>query len=343
MFFKSSQAITWTEELIAPAMERVEERIGDFVTMLPLIVLAIAIMGVFAVAARFISNWQTPFRWLSKSALVQGILQQMVATAIGVLGILVALELLQATALVGAVLGAAGLLGVALGFAFRDVAENYLSSILLGLRRPFAANDHVLINNEHEGKVMRLTTRETVLMTLEGNHLRLPNAMVYKAVILNYTRNPLRLFQFEVGVDTASDLVNVQTVGIEALLATPGVSSDPRPFSRVEKLGDWSVVVRFFAWVDQQLADWYKVRSEGLRRVKVAFDDADVMMPIPMQQIDFRRLQMPRSVAEGVPESPRKDSEAQAHDVGRDFVLEKQMANDQAVDAEPNLLAEGAP
>ena len=66
-------------------------------------------------------------------------------------------------------------------------------------RQPFRANDHVVIDS-FEGRVIRLTSRATVLMTPDGNHLRLPNAMVFRSVILNYTRNPSRRFEFDVGI-----------------------------------------------------------------------------------------------------------------------------------------------
>ncbi|MCB1627247.1 MAG: mechanosensitive ion channel, partial [Xanthomonadales bacterium] len=94
------------------------------------------------------------------------------------LGLLLALELLDLTAMVGALLGAAGVVGIALGFAFKDIIENHLAGILLSLRQPFAPGDHLSIDG-HEGKVVGLTTRATLLMTLDGNHLRIPNSKVF--------------------------------------------------------------------------------------------------------------------------------------------------------------------
>lgn len=87
-----------------------------------------------------------------------------------------ALDLLEATALVGAVAGTAGLAGLALGFAFKDIVENYLAGLLLAFQRPFDKNDHVTVE-DHAGKVVRLTPRETILMTMDGNHVRVPNAV----------------------------------------------------------------------------------------------------------------------------------------------------------------------
>src|SRR5690606_38235322 len=111
--------------------------------------------------------------------------------------------------------------GIILGFAFREIIENYLASLLLSLRRPFWANDHVLINNQ-EGKVIRMTSRDTILMTLEGNHLRLPNSIVFKAEILNYTRNPLRRFDFAVGLDVNEDIAAAVELGRTELAQVAG-------------------------------------------------------------------------------------------------------------------------
>src|SRR3546814_8338036 len=82
---------------------------------------------------------------------------------------------------------------------------------MLSLRQPFRANDHVVIEG-HEGRVVRLTSRATILMTLEGNHLRIPNSTVFKAVILNYTRNPERRFDFELGIRSEEHTSELQSL-----------------------------------------------------------------------------------------------------------------------------------
>ena len=96
--------------------------------------------------------------------------QRVIQFSLVVTGLVLALEFLDATALVGAVVGTAGLAGLALGFAFKDIAENYLAGIILSLRNPFAKSDLIVVG-EHEGKVVRLAGRETILMTVEGNHV----------------------------------------------------------------------------------------------------------------------------------------------------------------------------
>ncbi len=87
-------------------------------------------------------------------------------------------------------------------------ADNYVSSLVLSLRQPFRAGDHAVIAS-HEGRVARMTSRATILVTLDGNHLRIPNSIVFKAVILHYTRNPERRFEFDLGIDANDDPVEV--------------------------------------------------------------------------------------------------------------------------------------
>ncbi len=329
-------------EQVGERIEPVVERLGiwwrTFVARLPLIALALGVIVLFAVLARLLGRWEAPFRLVHRRRLVRGIIQQITATVVFLMGVVIALELVEATALVGAVVGAAGLAGLALGLAFRDIGENYLASILLGTQRPFSAGDHVVIDT-HEGKVVRLTTRDTVLMTLEGNHLRLPNAAVYKAVILNYTRNPLRQLWFDVAIGTGVDLHEAQRLAMEALRDTPGVVPDPAPQARIEELGDWSVRVRVLAWIDQSRSDWFKVRSEAIRRLKSAFDANGIVMPVPTQLVEM--APGGRATAEEQRALGARELSEPAPEVRNDDVLERQMAAEVRRAEEKDLLTDG--
>jgi small conductance mechanosensitive channel len=148
--------------------------------------------------AGHLSASQQLARRFERNPLLRDLVRQLVRMAIIGVGLVLALEIIDASALLGTVLGAAGVVGLAVGFALRDTVENYIASLLLSLRQPFAHDDLVVIDG-NEGRVVRLTPRATILLTLDGNHTRIPNAMVYKAVIVNYTRNPKRRFSFDVG------------------------------------------------------------------------------------------------------------------------------------------------
>lgn len=220
--------------------EWVSSRWESILEFLPLLAIGLGIIVVAWLIGQLVDRTTWPWRNFTRSPFLAEILKQVTRTVLFLLGIVLALDVMKATSLLGAVLGTAGLLGLALGFAFREIAENFFASLLLSLKQPFAANEHVVIDGE-EGKVIRLTTRATVLMTLDGNHLRLPNSRVYKATILNYSRNPMRRFSFVMGVGTEEDLEHAEDVGLATLRGLPGLAEDAPPFFRIEMLGDSTV------------------------------------------------------------------------------------------------------
>ncbi len=245
-------------------------------------------------------------RWLSRRALLDHVarrnpfMRDLTRTTVRwlatSLGVLVALEILDATALAGALLGTAGVLGIALGFAFKDTLENYLAGILMSLRQPFAPRDHVVIDG-NEGVVVSMTSRATILMTLDGNHLRLPNALVFRSVTLNYSRNPSRRFQFDVGIGVGEDLVAAQNIGTAELAKLPGVMTTPPPRAYIAALGDSNVQVRFLGWVEQRSHDFLMMRSEAIRTVKLALEAAEMDLPEPIYRLQLTNPSAAPSVA----------------------------------------------
>lgn len=251
---------------------------------LPLFIIALVVLWLFWIFGAWVSRRKVLFRKLSKNSFIADLLGQIAHIIFIIIGLVIALSLLDATALLGTIMGAAGIFGLAIGFAVRDTVENYIASVLLSLRNPFQAGDYVDIDG-HQGSVARLTSRATILITSEGNHLRIPNAQVYKAIITNYTRNSERRFSFDLGVDSAQNLDEAQFLAIETLKNIEGVLDDPKPTALVENLGDFNVIVRVFGWVDQDHYAFNKVRSETVKKVKVAFDEADIIMPEPIYQV----------------------------------------------------------
>lgn len=267
-------------------LQRLLEQTYRLLAMLPMLLVAIIVVAM----AWGIGGWRSQRAVLGKLSTHNPLLREINRTTIRWLvtlgGILLALEVLNATALVGAVLGTAGLLGVALGFAFKDILENYLAGILMSVRQPFAPRDHVVIEG-NEGIVVALTSRATILMTLDGNHLRLPNALVFRGVTINYTRNPSRRFEFDVGIGVNEDLMQAQKIGITQLQVLEGVMDKPPPRAFISALGDSNVMVRFHGWVDQRSHDFIQVKSESIRRVKLALEDAGMDMPEPIYRVQL--------------------------------------------------------
>jgi small conductance mechanosensitive channel len=336
---------TALDRRIQPVMSTAIERLKRLGRSLPLLAVSLLVVYVFHLLGRLLTAWRRPFRRLDGNPFLRDLLQRALHVAIVVAGILVALDLLGATTVVGAVVGAAGLAGLALGFAFRDLAENYIASILLSLRQPFAPNDHVVIDG-HEGRVAALNSRATILITLDGNHLRLANALVFKAVILNYTRNPTRRFEFELGVGSQEDLAAAQLLAMEAMRATPGVIAQPEPRALIQAVADSSVTLRCLAWVDQRQASVGKVRSEAILAVKRALEAAGMDLPEPTFRIQLGSA--PDSAAAPLarpapPKVPPHPIHAPSVDVSVETYLQDQVQREQLAQGDNNLLSEAAP
>lgn len=330
-------AETSVETRVAPAVARVQEYVNRAAALLPVLGVALVVLFFFWGLSLLVSRWEAPVSRLRMNPLVWGLIRRILRIVVFLVGLLLASDILGVTALVSTLLGTAGIVGLAVGFAFQDIIENYLAGAILSIRHPFQVNDLVRIE-DHEGQVVRLTARELVLLTMEGNHVQLPNAKVFKSTLVNYSRNPRRRFDFEVGFGTNEDLVRALRIGVRTLEAMKGVLDDPPPFARIESLGDSTVVVRFFGWVNQREADFMKVRSEALRLVKSALDEAGVEMPEPAYRVLHRPLDQPAAGQERSAEAPATMREAEEVDVAPDGKLEQQVAEDLARQGEENLL-----
>jgi len=331
------------ETRITPTLRKAQQIVNRTVRYLPIIGVAIAAFLAFWLLSILLTRWDRLNRRLVSNALMRNLIRQVLRLIIVLMGVIIAMEILDLTAVAGAILGAAGVFGLALGFALRDIAENYLAGVIMSISSPFSVNDYISVG-EHEGSVVRLTTRELVLMTLDGNHLRIPNSQIFKSTICNYTRNPLRRFSFPVGIGNDEDLAHVQRVGAAALKAMKGVMSEPTPFMRVQEFGEYNMVVRFFGWVDQREFDFLKVQSEAMRILKTALDAAGISMPEPIKTLHLRGIAPEIEAREMVEPKTRPavplEEEAVTADVTREPYLDRQIERDRAASDETNLLEE---
>ncbi len=238
------------------------DRWNSLVRMLPLIGMALGVWLGIAFLGYLIAGLGRLWHRIAPNSFLAELIASAIRFGFTIVGLVIALDMIGATALLGAVLGGAGVIGIALGFAMRDTIENYVASLLLSLRQPFRANDWVQIDT-YEGRVIRLTSRATVLMTLDGNHLRIPNGQVFKAVIVNFTRNPQRRFHFDLGVDADDDARAARQLGRDTLAG------------------------RFLGWVDQRDTDWWKAQSQAIPAVKGALEDAGFGLPEPIYRLRF--------------------------------------------------------
>ena len=316
--------------------DRVMAKFAGLIASLPLLLAALLIVALAAWLGGVVSRRLHLLRLRTDNPYMNGLIRNVVRVVIVLSGVLLALDLLNATALVTAVLGSAGVVGLVLGFAFKDIAENYVAGILLSLRQPFAPGDLVVIDG-NEGRVVALHSRSTLLMTLDGNELRLPNALVFKAIILNYTRNPKRRFDFTVTIDPAQSIQQAQSLALAQVGRIDGLLADPGPSWTVQEFGPAGIVLRFFGWVDQRHSDLGKVRSEAIRLVKAAYAQAGIEPPRTVYH-----LRMARDAGDAGPPLQAEPVHGSDADTSVNRDIDDQLARaQQAADAGTNLLEPG--
>lgn len=324
---------------LEPMIAKTESLIRDTIAFLPLLVLSLLVFAAIWLLGRLLTHSQGIFRRIAPNPLVQTLVAQIIRMAFILVGLVVAMRILGATAMLGSVLGAAGIIGLAIGFAVRDTIENYIASILLSIRRPFAPNDLVIIEGL-EGRVTRLNSRATFLTSLDGNELRIPNSIVYKAKITNFSQIPERRFEFTVGVDHANDLCRTLATALAAVKSVKRVLATPEPSVVIHGIDESSVAIRVFGWVDQRTSEFLKVRSEAIRAVKEAFERDSIAMPAPIQNI--RMVEEARAEPEPARAPTRAEAE-EVSDTSPDRTIEEKVEELRSRGLEEDLLTTDAP
>lgn len=310
--------------------------IEQLITETPIFLLALVVFCLFWAVGSWLSKQQSLFRKIAVNYFIADLLGKFVHLVFTLLGIVLALSLLDATALLGTILGAAGILGLAISFAVRDTVENFIASLLLSIRNPFEVNDAVDIEG-FQGSVVRLTSRATILMSFDGNHVRIPNSTVFKAVITNYTRHPNRRFEFDLGIGYAENIGYAQELILHVLTDMQGILAEPKPQVIVNEIGNSNIVLRIYAWINQTEYDFLKVRSETIKKAKECLDQAQISVPNPTFDVNLTKAPV---LYREPPATPplTKESHGSITDVTADDSLKEQIILDNLEHADENLL-----
>ena len=146
-------------------------------------------------------------------------------------------------------LAGAGIGAVLIGFAFKDIAENFLAGFLIAFNRPFKAGDIIEIEG-FRGKVKDIDLRSTQIRTVDGRDVFLPNSMILKSVLANYTRDGLQRFDFDIALETDADFEKAKELVLAAITADEEVLSKPKPDVLLYEFGEFCLTIKVIFWVD---------------------------------------------------------------------------------------------
>ena len=255
--------------------------------ILPMVAFGLVTLLVFFFMSRPISSWlMKPISYVSDSKLIQAVLRRVISIFIMLIGFYFFLSIAGLTQFAVAIISGTGMLGLILGFAFRDIAENFISSLLISVQRPFKIGDVIEVSS-HKGVVRKVTARGTTLVDFDGNHIQIPNSMIYKNVIQNFSANPKMRGQFIIGVGYDASIQNAQELALNLMLEHKAVLNDPEPQVLVDQLSSSTVNLKVYFWIDSETYALNKVASLLMRQVMRAFEGSGISMPDDAREVIF--------------------------------------------------------
>jgi len=260
---------------------------NGFLTQLPYIILGIVLVGVFVVIARIVkrvihaAGERTRF-----DVTLADLLGRLASLLIIILGIFVAAVVIFPTFKPGDLITGLGITSVAVGFAFKDVLQNFFAGILILWRRPFVVGDQLKFR-EFEGTIEEINVRSTRIKTFDGERAVIPNGDVYTNAVLVKTAYDRRRVRFVVGIGYLDDIEKGRSTIKAVLDKTEGVMPDPGPWIYVSELAPSSVNFTVYFWVESNQANVLKVSDKVATGIKYALDRAGIDMPYPHSVVLF--------------------------------------------------------
>ncbi len=267
--------------------EKLNSWVVEFISMLPNLVIA-ALVFVFGIYLSKVLR-RVSHKLISRIS-NQLTLNKLFASFVHVLligvTIFVTLSILKLETAVTSILACAGIIGLALAFAFQDIAANFISGVFISFRRPIHIGDIVKLA-DYMGKIQDINLRDTVLLTFQGQKVIIPNKDVFQNPIENYTMLGKRRMDLVVGVSYGDDLEKVKRVVLEAVNKVSVRTDDEITFFYNE-FGDSSINFEVRIWINNpEQPIWLQGRSEAIMLIKQAFDQNDITIPFPIRTLDF--------------------------------------------------------
>lgn len=258
------------------------------IDMLPNFAVAVVVVILFALLAK-LARWgiHKAFAKSTSNISVVRLFGTITYIAVITAGLFIALGVLNLEKTVTSLLAGAGILGLAIGFAFQDIAANFLSGILMAFRKPLRTNDLVETNG-FMGTVQHISIRTTILSTFQGQEVMIPNKDVFNNPIVNYTKSGNRRVDLAVGVSYGDDLQKVEDLVKKTVSGLDGVKQDKGVDLIYTEFGDSSINFTTVFWLkDIGHGSYLKCRSEAIKAIKAAFDENDITIPFPIRTLDF--------------------------------------------------------
>jgi small-conductance mechanosensitive channel len=273
---------------ISALWEKVQNMINNFIVLLPNIVLGLLVFIIFVYIGRAIKRTvkrlTSHHRYARNLGMVLGRLAQGLTVLVG---LFISLSIVIPSLKAGDLVQLLGISGVAIGFAFRDILQNFLAGVLILLTEPFQIDDQIVFKG-FEGTVENIQTRATTIRTYDGRRIVIPNSDLFTNSVTVNTAFENRRLEYDVGVGYGDDLEVTKQLILEAISSVDTVLKDPGPDVLVIELAESSVNIRARWWIKPpRRADALNSRDQVLSAIKRKLVENGIDLPFPTRQILF--------------------------------------------------------
>lgn len=276
------------EQLLKIPQEKLLSWLESAIAILPNFIAAIITLLLFypfALLAKWIAG--KIIKKTSDNYAIHNLFKNIVFLIVLLIGVFSALEILKLEKTVTSLLAGAGVIGLAMGFAFQEIASNFVSGILIAFRKPYRVGDIVEIQGRR-GAVRSIDLRTTSIMTGDGLEMIVPNKSMITESVINYTSTPERRAEIIVGISYQSDLAKVEQITKQAVEnVSQRIKDQPIEFF-YQAFGPSSIDFKISFWVEYPGDRNYdRAIHQAIVSIKKAFDEHGITIPYPVRTLEF--------------------------------------------------------
>ena len=279
-------------ETINDAFSQVTDKllnwINSAIEMVPNFIIAVLTIILFHFITRIIVNvLKNTLSRFSKNTTINNLIISLTKISVFLVGIFIALSILKLDKTVTSILAGIGIIGLALGFAFKDAAANLLSGIYMAITSPINVDDIVEYKDIY-GHVKNIGLRATTITTFQGQDVVIPNRLIFENPYRHYTINKTRRIDLDVGISYGDDLEKAENITLEAVHQVKNILPGKPVDLYYTEFGDSSINFTVRYWIAFKTeTDYLSALSQGIKNIKKAYNEHGITITFPIRTLDF--------------------------------------------------------
>jgi len=274
--------------ILSDLLNHLETYYQGFIELVPRLGVALLVcLFLYIILKRIKKRFIRYLRFKAEDKLLANFAESMLSITIGILLTLLFMYIVGLGAIATSLLGAAGLSAFVIGFALKDIGENFLAGVIMAFDRPFRLGDTIK-TGDVVGIIVEMSLRDTHVKTFDGKDVYVPNGQIIKNPLYNYTIDGFLRHSFTIGIDYDSDVEQARQIILDTVSAVPGVlKEDKTARTHVNKLGSSTIEIEVQFWTDtfDKSISSLEIKSQAQSKAVVALVEANIGMPADILEL----------------------------------------------------------